>query len=90
MATPASLLPVTPDPAYAKGVVLVLLAGCCWSIAGLVVRLIEAAGEWQILLYRSLTLVMVLVVWIGVRSRGSIVSAFRAAGLKAALAERGA
>ena len=75
-----------PDPAYTRGVALALLAGVFWSIAGLVVRLIDDADEWQILFYRSLTLVLVLVAYIALRNCGRIVPAFKAAGGQAALA----
>jgi drug/metabolite transporter (DMT)-like permease len=82
----AQLLPAHDDPAYARGVALVLLAGVFWSIAGLVVRLIDDANEWQILFYRSVTLIAVLAAYIALRNRGAVLPAFRAAGRKAALA----
>ena len=74
------------DPAYTRGVTLVLLAGCCWSIAGLLVRLIDDANEWQILFYRSLTLIVVLLAYIALRNHGALIPAFRAAGRQGALA----
>lgn len=74
---------VVQDRDYAKGVAYVLIAGVLWSIAGLVVRLIDYAGEWQILFYRSVFLVITLVAYIGVRSRGRVTTAFRTAGVNA-------
>lgn len=68
------------DPLYLRGVALVLLAGGFLSIAGILVRSVEAAGEWQILFYRSLALAITLLVVIAWRSRGQVSSAFRAAG----------
>jgi len=82
----AQSLPLNSDPAYSRGVVLVLLAGVCWSIAGLVVRLIHDAGEWTILFYRSLALVLILVLYIALRNGATVLPAFRAAGRTAALA----
>ncbi|NIQ39372.1 MAG: EamA family transporter [Proteobacteria bacterium] len=59
---------------------LVLLAGTFWSFGGILVREIEVANEWQILFYRSVTLVAILFVFFGVRNRGAIIKTFRAAG----------
>ena len=66
----------TTDPAskptmtYQRGVVLVLLAGVCWSSFGVGVRLIEVADVWQILFYRSLALAPFLIIVIAVRAGG--------------------
>jgi drug/metabolite transporter, DME family len=76
----AGALGVTDDPAYSRGVVLVLLAGCALSSAGLIIRLMEAAGGWQILFWRSAAMVPALLLVIAVRRRGRVVEAFRAAG----------
>ena len=42
--------------AATRGVLLVVLAAGFWSLSGILVRLIEAAGPWQIILFRSLSL----------------------------------
>ena len=34
------------DSAYRRGVVMVMAAGALWSLAGLLVRSMEAAGAW--------------------------------------------
>ena len=76
----------TTDPAskttmtYRRGVVLVLLAGVCWSSFGVGVRLIEVADVWQILFYRSLALAPFLIIVIAVRAGGDAVGAVRRAG----------
>lgn len=70
---------------YRQGVALVLMAGACWSIMGLVVRLMEAATSWQILFYRSLTLGIFLLVVLTIRGRGSPIRAMRRAGLSSVL-----
>jgi drug/metabolite transporter (DMT)-like permease len=49
--------------------ILVFLTGVLWSTAGLFIRLIEDAQVWQILLYRSIGLSLLLYVVIRVRSR---------------------
>ncbi len=76
----------THDEHYARGVTLVLIAGCFWSIAGLVVRLMHEATEWQILFYRSSALVITLLIYIGLRSRGKLVETFLQAGFHAYMA----
>jgi drug/metabolite transporter (DMT)-like permease len=50
---------------YGRGVVLVLAAGSLWSLMGLGLRQIEAASVWQILFWRSVGMVPVLlaVIW---------------------------
>ena len=68
------------DPDYARGVVLVALAGVFWSIGGLLIRLIEAASGWQIVLFRSLALALTLTLIIALRHRGRLIRAFRDAG----------
>ena len=77
-------MPTDPDPkptmTYERGVMLVLLAGVCWSSFGVGVRLIEAADVWQILFYRSLALAPFLIFVIAVRAGRGTVGAIRRAG----------
>ncbi len=75
--------------AYRRGVVLVLLAGTCWSLMGIGIRLIEEANVWQILFYRSLALIPFLAVVIALRSRGRLVRTVRAAGLSGVIGGAG-
>jgi DME family drug/metabolite transporter len=74
------------DPHYFRGMVLVVVAGVLMSIGGIGVRLIESAGAWQILFYRSLALIATLLVVLACRNRGAILAAFRAAGVPAVVA----
>ena len=72
-----------PDSKYedrGKGVFLVLTAGIFWSFAGLAVRLIEFASEWQILFFRSTTLVAFLVLYLLVSRGHAVVDAIRSCG----------
>jgi len=72
---------------HRRGVVLVLSAGVFWSIAGLLVRLMESASEWQILMYRSVALCITLAMYLALRpGEGGPVRAFRSAGRDAAMA----
>ena len=66
-----------------KGVALVLTAGIFWSFAGLAVRLIEHAVEWQILFYRSTTLVGFLCCYILVARRGKLIESIQDGGVLA-------
>lgn len=68
------------DQHYARGVVLVLLGGLALSPGGLLIRFIEEATDWQLLLYRSGILGLSILVLIAVRYRGDVVGAFRGAG----------
>lgn len=56
-----------------KGVILVLTAGFFWSFAGLAVRLIEFADEWQILFFRSTTLVAFLTIYLLATRRRAVI-----------------
>ncbi len=73
------------DPAYHRGLVMVLSAGVCWSSMGLAIRLMEAATAWQILFYRSLSLTPFVLLVIMARSGGRPLAAFRGAGTSAVL-----
>jgi len=52
---------------YTHGVTFVFFAGVLWSTVGLGVRLIENAGVWQILFYRSISLTLFLYIVIHLR-----------------------
>ena len=78
-----------PRPSYIVGVVLVLLAGACWSSMGVGIRLIEAANVWQILLYRSVALALFLFAIIAWRSGFRPLQRIRKAGLAGAIGGAG-
>ena len=65
---------------------LVALAGVFWSLGGLLIRLIEAANGWQIVLFRALALALTLTLIIALRHRGRLIHAFRDAGWNGAAA----
>ena len=73
--------PAARDPAYINGILLVMTAGCFFSLGGILVRLVEAAGPWQILLVRSLTLSATLIIVLAVRHRGALFGELRGIGL---------
>jgi drug/metabolite transporter (DMT)-like permease len=68
------------------GLALALGATFCWSLAGILVRLIQEATSWHIILYRSLGVVAMLGGMIAVAHRGRVARAIRLAGWPAVLA----
>ena len=57
------------DSSLISGIYYVIMAGTLWSIMGLGVRLMESANVWQILLYRSTSLVIFLYFILIIRSK---------------------
>ncbi len=76
---------VEKDSAYSRGVLMVLCAGICLSIGGLIVRHIEAADGWQIVFYRSTFFVVTLLIFLAVRYRGRVVQPFKRIGVNGLL-----
>jgi drug/metabolite transporter (DMT)-like permease len=74
---------------YARGVLLVVLAGLLWSFMGLAVRHIETAGTWAILFWRSAGMVPVLLAFIAWRSGGHPLDRLRRVGLAGVLGALG-
>ncbi|MFN7269818.1 MAG: DMT family transporter [Cereibacter sp.] len=70
---------------YARGVLLVVLAGLLWSFMGLAVRHIETAGTWAILFWRSAGMVPVLLAFIAWRSGGHPLERLRRVGVAGVL-----
>ncbi len=68
------------------GLALALGATFCWSLAGILVRLIQEATSWHIILYRSLGVIAMLGGMIAVTHRGRVARAIRLAGWPAVLA----
>jgi drug/metabolite transporter (DMT)-like permease len=73
-------------PGYALGVVLVAGAALCWSTGGALVRLTAGIDSWQIILYRSLTVFVLIAAWIAMKHGRKAWAAVRAAGPNAAIA----
>ncbi len=65
---------------YRLGFTFCLAAGILWSLNGLAIRLIDSAGTWAVLGWRSLGAVLVLGAWIWASSRGRPFAQLRAAG----------
>jgi drug/metabolite transporter, DME family len=70
---------------YGQGVALVLVAGTLWSLMGLCLRQIDAASVWQILFWRSVGMVPVLLAFIWWTSAGRPLDQIRKVGLAGAI-----
>jgi DME family drug/metabolite transporter len=55
---------------YRKGILFVVTAAAIWSLMGLMIRQLESADTWQVLLWRSIGAVVVLGAWVTWRSKG--------------------
>jgi DME family drug/metabolite transporter len=71
----------TGEPGYATGLLLVALAGVCWSLMPLGIRLIESGTVWHILFYRSLGMVPMVFALMAWRSRGHPLRVITKAGM---------
>ena len=71
------------SPNRTIGVPVVLLAGICWSTAGLIYRWVEAASAWQVLFFRSVSLFAMLLLWLLFRYQHNLIAALVRAGLPA-------
>lgn len=69
-----------PESRHGLGVALVLLGSGAASSAGILLRHVERADDWQILFYRSLSFALTILVFLLFRHRGGTVAAFRAVG----------
>jgi drug/metabolite transporter, DME family len=74
------------DAAWRRGVVMVMAAGALWSLAGLLVRSMEAASAWQILFVRSTAVAVTVLAVLLWRYRGDVLGKIRDAGGLAVLA----
>lgn len=66
---------------YGTGVVLCLAAGTIWSLMGLGLRQIESASVWQILVWRSIGMIPVLLGFMWWTSQGRPLAALRGVGI---------
>jgi drug/metabolite transporter (DMT)-like permease len=73
------------EPLYSRGVAMIMVAGCFFSLGGLLVRLVEDAGPWQILLFRSVMLSITVFAVLVVRHRGKVFGEFRMSGIAAVI-----
>lgn len=86
MTEAASSSPAGDAANVLRGRMLVLLSGAGMSLGGPFIRSIQEANEWQILFWRSLGIIAVLLVYIVLRGKSGLFHTFRAAGAKSVIA----
>jgi DME family drug/metabolite transporter len=69
-----------------RGVGLALGATLCWSVAGILIRLIQTASSWHVVLYRSLGVALMLAGMLAIVHRRRAGQVIRLAGWPAVLA----
>jgi drug/metabolite transporter (DMT)-like permease len=84
--TQAEITAGSEDSAYLRGVLMVMTAGAIWSLGGLLVRSMAAAGAWQILFVRSAAVALTVLAVLLWRYRGGCLATIRRAGGLAVLA----
>jgi len=65
---------------HRTGILLVMLAGFFWSLGGLIIRLMEEAGPWQILFYRSLSIAIMLFMVLNIVHGRNFIQVVRSSG----------
>jgi len=78
---------MSPQPlSYALGVIFAAAGAVCWSLGGALVRLTDGIDVWQIIFYRSVTVLLCMGLWLGIRYRGTLYSRMADAGINAVIA----
>ncbi|HUR42473.1 MAG TPA: DMT family transporter, partial [Aestuariivirga sp.] len=71
---------------YAAGVTFTATGAVCWSLGGALVRLTKGIDVWQIIFYRSVTVLLCMGLWLGFRYGKTLPSRMTAAGINAVIA----
>jgi drug/metabolite transporter, DME family len=77
---------VTRRGSYVAGVLLAIAAACCWSLGGAFVRLTRDIDAWQIIFYRSSTLLVCMLIWLLARHGAALPERIAEAGINAVIA----
>lgn len=72
----AGLSEITDQPNRIVGVALVLGSALCFSLAGVLIREVETANEWQVVYWRSAGFVVAVSIVLALRHRGRFFQAF--------------
>jgi len=73
-------------PSRAAGIAFTLAGPVCWSLGGLLIRITHDIDAWQIIFYRSITVLIVMGGWVWLNNRGSLWPTIREAGVNAVVA----
>ncbi|WP_373502474.1 DMT family transporter [Aestuariivirga sp.] len=71
---------------YAAGVAFVVAGATCWSLGGALVRLTDGIDVWQIIFYRSMTVLVCMGIWLGFRFGTDFFTRMADAGFNAVIA----
>lgn len=71
---------------YGAGVLFVAAGAVCWSLGGALVRLTDEIDAWQIIFYRSITVLVCMCLWLGLRFGAGLFARMREAGANAVIA----
>ena len=71
---------------YATGVAFTAAGATCWSLGGALVRLTDHVDAWQIIFYRSVTVLILIGLWLGYRFGATLPSRMIGAGFNAVIA----
>lgn len=71
---------------YGAGVLFAAAGAACWSMAGGLVRLTHGIDAWQIVFYRSLVVLVCMLMWLGLRFGRDLWRRTREAGVNAVIA----
>lgn len=71
---------------YALGVTFAAAGAVCWSLGGALVRLTKGIDVWQIIFYRSVTVLLCMGLWLGFRYGKTLPSRVADAGVNAVIA----
>jgi DME family drug/metabolite transporter len=78
---------VTPRASsYAAGVAFAAGGAVCWSLGGALVRATDHVDVWQIIFYRSVTVIVCMGLWLGLRFGRSFIRRAHDAGINAVIA----
>lgn len=71
---------------YGLGVILVAAGASCWSLGGALVRLTEGLDVWQIIFFRSITVLFCMALWLSLRFGAELFTRMKDAGPNAVIA----
>lgn len=83
--TPAPQSFVATPAGHWRGVALIAGAACLWSVGGLIVRLIEGAGDFDIVFWRCTVMAATIALWLGLRHRRRAFAELAGGGIDTAL-----
>ena len=83
----ANLVSLNARPfSYATGAAFTAAGAICWSLGGALVRLTKDIDVWQIIFYRSITVIICTGLWLGIRFGSTLPALIAGAGINAAIA----